>query len=299
MNSRAEPVLGNLDDIGTHIPDRRPSEKRGPNNRPRKPWLALVLGIVHSPIAFAYVGRGFLGIALVALEIALAAAAGWTGVLQSIVVYWGLLSVLVVIMTIGIFAPWIIARGQTRSYELRWYNRWYWYLAIAVALALPLQYAFANKESLFGFGTYRVPSASMAPTIGAGDYVLADTRPQTVASLRAGDIVVTASASQPRQLFVKRIVGMPGQHVVVGEGGLTIDGVVQDRSHMQGSDMLPPEAMKFIDVTLGANEFYLMGDNRANSRDSRSEGPYRRSDLRGKATTIWYSSEWWRLGVVH
>ncbi|HJT98512.1 MAG TPA: signal peptidase I [Rhodanobacteraceae bacterium] len=298
MNARAEPVLGNLDDIGTRIPERPSAAKRSPNNRPRKPWLALVLGIVHAPIAFAYVGRAIWGLALLALQIAIVAGAGWSGWMQSIVGIWTTFALAGVALLIGIFAPWIIARGQTRIYEPRWYNRWYGYLALFAALALPLQYAFMNKERVFGFGTYRVPSASMLPTIAPGDFIVVDTRPQTIAALHANDVVIVTSAAHPGQTFARRIVGMPGQHVLVGDEGVTVDGEPAPRAHVQGSDAMPPSLMKFADVTLGADELYLMGDNRANSLDSRTEGPHVRSDLRGKITTIWFSHEWWRLGHV-
>lgn len=298
MNTRAEPVLGNLDDIGAHVPDRPSTARRGPNNRPRKPWLALVLGVVHAPVAFAYVGRAMWGVALLALQLAIVAGAGWSGWVQSIAGFWATSALVCVVALVGIFAPWLIARGQTRLYEPRWYNRWYGYLALIVVLALPLQYAFMNRERVFGFGTYRVPSGSMLPTIAPGDFIVVDTRPQTIAALRAGDVVIATAAAHPGQTFARRIVGMPGQHVLVGDEGVTVDGVPASRAHVTGSDVMPPNWMKFADVTLGPDEFYLMGDNRGNGVDSRTEGPHRRSDLRGKITTIWFSREWWRLGHV-
>ena len=188
-----------------------------------------------------------------------------------------------------IFLPVKFARKQGDVYRLRWFNRWYIYLAFLFFVQIPFAWVLMHKDIFFGFMLYRVPSGSMEPTIHVGDFIVADTRPGTTAALKNDDIVTYDKPANPDIRFVKRIVAGPRQHVVIDETGLHVDGVLQSRVHVRGLDMANATWVKFRDVELGNDEFFLMGDNRENSYDSRSDGPVRRENLHGKITTLYFS----------
>jgi signal peptidase I len=295
VTSRLEPELGDLAHID--VPDsRRPVVARPANNRPRKPWRALIVAFLFGPVAFAYAGVPLAGIAVVALQVGIAALAGRSGAVHSLAGFAVVLICLLGSSLFAIVAPYFLARSRARIYAPRWFNRWYVYLAYFLLTFPLLSYAFLNKETFFGFATYRVPSGSMLPTIGSGDMILADTRASVAANPRVGDIVVHRSTLHPDQLYVRRVVARPGQHVVIDKDGLAVDGVRENRTHLLGSDL--PPAFPPIDLTLGPDQFYLMGDNRANAYDSRVEGPYSRDQLRGRVTVDWYSQDASRVGSI-
>jgi len=97
-----------------------------------------------------------------------------------------------------------------------------------------------------------------------------------------------------RQCFVKRVIGLPGETIAIEEGVVLIDGVameesfLDERRNLRKRDMAPR--------TLGNDEYFVMGDNRDSSNDSRSVGPIKRKDIIGQARVVlWPISGWRRI----
>lgn len=154
--------------------------------------------------------------------------------------------------------------------------------------------------ALFAFQSYKVDGQSMVNTLHDGDRLIINKLPRTLARLTGnnyiphrGDIVVFSekddrSSSQPapnRQL-IKRVVGLPGDRVVVKNGQITIfnsanpGGFNPDNNpDWRLSDTTTNGA---LDVELGARQIYVFGDNRSNSMDSRSFGPIDTDQVVGK-----------------
>lgn len=140
---------------------------------------------------------------------------------------------------------------------------------------------------------YRVHGASMTPMLRHGDYLLtrrifADTRP-----LLRGDIVVV-SVSTPERSQVKRIIGLPREHIALTDGMLLIDGMRLVEPYLHG---LPPYlGLDESSWRLGAEEYFVMGDNRVHSSDSRAYGPVRAAQIEAKAACrVFPPSRWSRL----
>jgi signal peptidase I len=223
---------------------------------------------------------------------------GLSGFVQSVAGVWLLMAAAIAFALACIVLPWRFARATARLYRLKWYNRWYLYPLFGIALGAPAAYMALHKQQFFGFDIYRVPSGSMSLTINPGELIVADMRTAVVAGLKPGDVVVMYSNKRPEMIVAKRIVAAPGQHVLIDDAGLRVDGQRQSRVHTQGDDKMDAKWMLFADVRLGSDEFYVMGDNRGNSFDSRTEGPVPRTNLLGKITTIYYSGDYARLGKV-
>ena len=109
--------------------------------------------------------------------------------------------------------------------------------------------------------------------------------------LSRGIIVVTARAER---VDIKRVIGLPGERVTFMEGMLLIDGMKLVEPYLRG---LPPSVgLDFAEHELGRDEYFLMGDNRAHSTDSRLYGPVRRERIEGRAIyRIWPPLMWVRL----
>ncbi len=118
---------------------------------------------------------------------------------------------------------------------------------------------------------------------------------EAVSPLR-GDLVIARDPRAPRTRYLKRIVGLPGEEVCVTEGVLTIDGSVLPEPYLDGL----PASLGLESKTwrLRDGEYFVMGDNRAHSTDSREFGPVASRDILGKATRrVWPLTRWGRVGA--
>ena len=114
------------------------------------------------------------------------------------------------------------------------------------------------------------------------------------------------SAGFPEMIFVKRIVGMPGETIEIRNRVVFVDGRPVDEPYVQvlrpsTDGMLQGDSM--APTMIPADAYFLLGDNRDNSLDSRFIGPFQRQQLLGKAKTIYFSSDpethrprWNRIG---
>lgn len=121
-----------------------------------------------------------------------------------------------------------------------------------------------------------VTGRSMLPALWPGDRVL--TLPAWATTLERGSVVVVRDPRDPARETVKRVVGLPGETVVLAEGRLTVDGEPFDDPHAAAT-----RSGRYRWV-LGEEEFVVLGDNRAASTDSRDLGPLPRSAI---AAVVW------------
>ena len=120
----------------------------------------------------------------------------------------------------------------------------------------------------------------MAPTLRQGDYVLARACQRLARAPQRGDIVVVALAEGRH---VKRVVGLPGERVVFTEGMLLIDDHRLVEPYLRGLPSYP--GLEDAEFSLARDEYFVMGDNRSYSTDSRHCGPVTRSSIEGR--TVW------------
>ena len=156
---------------------------------------------------------------------------------------------------------------------------------------------------------YRIPSASMEPTLrcarpasgctaGFSDRILADRLTYRFRDPRRGEIVVFTAPAQARLdcegggTFVKRVIGLPGDTVAERRGVVYIDGKPLREPYVAASDR-DSRTQSFGRVP--AHSYFVMGDNRANSCDSRAWGAVPRGSILGRAILTYWPLE--RIGV--
>lgn len=135
----------------------------------------------------------------------------------------------------------------------------------------------------FFLRTPQVDGLSMEPRVHAGEFVLINTLAYRLGTIRRGDVVAFRHDAPNPETYIKRIVGLPGERVEVRDGVVTVDGHALMEPYVQFPDRrsAPP-------VNVPAHAYYVLGDNRSDSDDSRNWGVVHDTDIVGKAILgIW------------
>jgi signal peptidase I len=175
---------------------------------------------------------------------------------------------------------------------------------------------------------FKIPSGSMLPTLQVGDHLYVDKLAYALHAPERGDVVAFVYPREPGKKFLKRIVGLPGDRIEVKANVLSVNGVavervpggetdVEDFDTMTGTwstrrahvfhERLGGHAYDSVDViddynkdfpgpgdaspyVVPADSYFMLGDNRNNSHDSRFWGTVPRKQLIGPALYVWWSS---------
>jgi signal peptidase I len=177
-------------------------------------------------------------------------------------------------------------------------------IVIAVILALFIR--------TFVVQAFKIPTGSMEENLLIGDHLLvnkfvfgptesgAERTLLPVGTIKRRDIIVFKYPEDPERDFIKRVIGLPGETVEVREKKVYINGTALDEPYVHF--LAPPSAPselhevtsfdvreRFGPVTVPADQYFMMGDNRDNSADSRYWGFLRRDYIKGKALVIYWS----------
>lgn len=165
-------------------------------------------------------------------------------------------------------------------------------VVVAIAIALVVQ-AFIVKP-------YRVPTPSMANTVRAGDRVIIDRVLYGHRDIQRGDIIVfKGGEAVDNQVLLKRVVGLPGDVLSVENGRLMVNGAPSDESFVRRIDgqIEPTQPGPGVasapwslqePYTVPDGYYYVLGDNRTDSYDSRYWGPIARHTIIGRAMVVYW-----------
>lgn len=150
-------------------------------------------------------------------------------------------------------------------------------VVISLAVIIPVRYFLVQP--------FYVKGASMEPNFYDKEYLVIDELTYRFKEPSRGDVAVFHPPIAPIDYFIKRIIGLPGERVVIRKGQIVIFNF--DNPHgfvLQEEPYLSPAPPLYddVDVTLNNNQYFVMGDNRTASRDSRSFGPVTREEIVGR-----------------
>ncbi|HVJ40026.1 MAG TPA: signal peptidase I [Dongiaceae bacterium] len=213
--------------------------------------------------------------------------------------------------------------GRQHNYILQPYNRWWIYLAVIGIVGLGS--FLLGGPNIFSKTTrsFYVPAASMTQTVTVGDYILADAYPARLSAIKRGDVILF---NHEGHVFIKRVVAIPGDEVSMTDDILSINGhtlaqkaeVDEQETGLTRDDLkaaapyreIWPDGRRvlilklssdnpyrsFSSVTVPDGAFFVLGDNRDNSVDSRMFGLVPRDQVVGSASFIWWSHHPARIG---
>jgi signal peptidase I len=138
-----------------------------------------------------------------------------------------------------------------------------------------------------------IPSESMVPTLRVGDRVLVNKFIYRFTEPERGDIIVFESVEGGGEDLIKRVVGVPGDEISVRGGKLVVNGEPQKEPYLNRKY---PDRSFAAPTTVPEGHVFVMGDNRANSRDSRFFGPVPKKKIEGEAFLLFWPPD--RIGSL-
>jgi len=263
------------------------------NTKPRRAWLAALLSLLGGPIGQVYAGRFRRCMVLWAISQFLQ-----TIFLSSAIVFpLGQLVFALVLLPVPAFSiylavdAFVVAR-RYREVPLKRYQRWWVYVLMVFAFCLA-NHAVAQTIRFFVAEAFVISDRSMSPMIFPGDRILVDRLRFGPKILKRNEIVVFRSAGPGSPLFVMRVVGLPGDEIEIVDEEVFLNGTKWEDPHAVHDYRFPPypDLSDCGPIEIAPESFFVLGDNRRISKDSRIIGQIPLSDLYGKARVRYDSRE--------
>jgi len=164
----------------------------------------------------------------------------------------------------------------------------------------------------FVIQAFKIPSESMVPTLQVGDHLFVlkfayglpipftNKKIFEWNSPKRGDIIVFRYPEDPKRDFIKRTIGLPGEKILIRHKQVYINGKALDEPYKIHTDVSHNEQSPRDNweksLIVPPNTYFMMGDNRDSSLDSRFWGPLHKDLIKGKAFIIYWPP--WRIGLI-
>ena len=171
------------------------------------------------------------------------------------------------------------AKEKLEDEKVRGFMRWVFEIIVTLVLAAMV--------GIMLFQTVTMQESSMEPTIAVGDRFFINRVVYKFSSPKRGDLIVfRTNASDDAALHIRRVIGLPGETIQISGGRILIDG----EAYKEGKDfpMISNPGLASSSITLESGEYFVLGDNRNNSEDSRYAdiGMIKKRYIAGK---IWFT----------
>jgi signal peptidase I len=157
-------------------------------------------------------------------------------------------------------------------------------IIIALVIIVPIRY--------FVFQPFLVSGSSMEPNFQDNQYLVIDELSYRFHQPQRGDVLVLKPPQNEKQYYIKRIIGLPGEKIQIKDGHVIIhntehpDGFALNEPYLSSSVISIPHSTTIVSdkniLVLKSDEYFMMGDNRTYSSDSRDWGPLKRNEIVGK-----------------
>jgi signal peptidase I len=266
------------------------AKERTVNNKPRRPWLAALLTIFQTGLGHLYAGSPKRGIGLLVIGqlLFLAFAISLTVIFPSKAYLYFAAGVSVAFTLLCVVDAIFIAKKKKDHYEPAKYNSWYIYIGYIVISSLLVQLYMSVIVVPYFVQTFKMPTGSMEPTLLVGDRLLVNKRIYKTVEPRRGDVIVHRYPLRPEVAYVKRLIGEPGDKVEMIGRTVYINDAPLKEAYTQ---YLDPGSVHehFGPSSIPPGNYFVMGDNRDSSQDSRHWGYVPKEYLLGKPLIIYWS----------
>lgn len=278
------------------------------DNKPRRWWIAGLLSLIEPGLGQIYNGQARKGIIFFLIPLLLLPGLLLCLNSSNVLIYFGMFALLILAYYIIVIGDAITnARKFSSEYYLKRYNRIAIYIGvIIVSTVLSNSLSFLIKSNYIQ--AYKLPAASMEPTLLIGDHILVD-RQISARNPKRGEIIIFEFPEDPSKDFVKRVVAVGGDTVEVREKELLINNKPLKESYIVHKELDVVPATKNPRDNLGPvnvpeGSYFVMGDNRDRSYDSRFWGFVEKKKIKGTVRNIYWSWDrnnnavrWDRIGI--
>lgn len=297
-----------------------------PQTKPRKTAIAFLLSIVTPGLGQIYNGQVKKAIIFLAVVLFYPFVIGFTRGFSS---FYGLIICLLIdiVIRLIIMADAIINARKQKQYIRKNFNTWYFHSLIGLSIFGILVVSGLNSNLIFGYRSFTPPTASNEPTIMVGDRLVADTRAYTSRGPSYGDIV--AFKVNEDLFYIKRVIGLPSDTIDINNDIVSVNGKKSiavfigekrwedspeglDIREDEFSEQLPVGYKYLIykfkpptdstkinmkNIIVPPDSYFLLGDSRDNSLDSRYIGFIKRNDIIGRILYIYSSKVSGRINI--
>lgn len=148
------------------------------------------------------------------------------------------------------------------------------FIALAVVIVVPIRLLVAQP--------FVVDGESMHPTFENSNYLIVDELTYRFEAPLRGDVIVFRYPGDPKIFYIKRIIGLPGETVHINSGKVTITKTDGSSLTLNEPYAVIEDATYTLNTTLGSDQYFVMGDNRPESSDSRVWGPLPKANIMGR-----------------
>ena len=304
---------------------------------PREPLIALLLSVLAPGLGHIYCGKPAKGLVLFFLGFVFVPIMVFCPQnVSSVFILTAILASIILLIAVFFYAvvdAWFLAKRIDEHYEVKKYNQWYLYvLVIIISLSYPPVMSYSIRQSLIQ--AYVMAAGSMLPNLLVKDYVILNKTAYRHRLPEIGDVIAFRPPNDRNRIYVKRIVALPGDTIEVKgnilyindmplqyrkvaplkymkvspdsssviESGTAGEIVEEIRSNTSYRIQLinssgANSSADFAKTTVPDTYFFVLGDNRANSLDSRHFGPVPLADILGKIDFIYLpAGSWSRFG---
>lgn len=256
-----------------------------------------VLAVIRTFIAnylipgwgFWIVGKPKLALFTITTFVGLVLFFSWSRLVLNPIAYIVLICLIVSLLFLAAVCSAIIEfrRNEETSPPRNWRSAFIFALISGAVLFLLM----SDRATTLGYDVFKLPASSMAPTLVRGDHILVDSWHYSESEIVVGEIVVFELPNSGGVMYVKRVVGLPDDSLSFEDNVLTRNGMPVDEPYAYYSEGPARPMGSFQNIRVPDGEYFVMGDNRNNSRDSRYIGTIPKSNFAGRAAHLWYSKD--------
>ncbi len=277
-------------------------------NKPRAWWVAGLLSLVNAGLGQIYNGQMKKGLFVILI--------GYCSVSLFYFVASHGLSILTLFTMVAVAAVYyiyvvadsiVVAKKLSNDYTPKKYNNIYLYVGVVILFAV-VNHFLTDYIKNNVIEAFKFPTASMEPTLLIGDHLLVD-RSSKARIPKRGDIVVFEYPKDPEKNFLKRVVAIGGDRVEMRDAILYVNGDAVSEPYLKQPDLdnstKPSSWSNYSEVVVPNNSYFVLGDNRDKSQDSRYFGFVEQGRIKGIAHSIYWSWDktnshvrWDRIGMA-
>ncbi|MDH5649868.1 MAG: signal peptidase I [Gammaproteobacteria bacterium] len=303
----------------------------------RNPLLATVASMIMPGLGQLYTGQATKGLLLFLGLGATTPVSAWLALRGPDSAMW-VVMVVFLILSLSVYAYAVVdayrsARRIGDSYMPKEFNQPYIYILVFIIGYFFIFSGLFNYTRERLVESFYIPSQSMLPTVLQGDFLFADKRVNCLGCkirLKRGDLAILVSPNNRTALYIKRIIGLPGDNIEIAGTDIKVNGVsirgaqVTDFEHTELKPLLATHtawrersdkdeytviwqndaSQQDASFTVPNGQVYVLGDNRNAAQDSRFFGTVPLVDVIGKAKQVWFSKSpgsgirWGRIGSI-